>query len=41
MPISRSLVELHGGRLDVRSAPGAGTTIVVSLPASRLIAASA
>lgn len=41
LPISRSLVELHGGRLRIRSAPGAGTTIVVSLPVSRVIQAAA
>ena len=30
--ISRELVQRMGGRLDVRSAPGAGATFVVELP---------
>jgi signal transduction histidine kinase len=30
--ISRELVRRMGGRLDVRSAPGAGATFVVDLP---------
>ncbi len=32
LPLSRALAELHGGRLDVESAPGHGTTVRVSLP---------
>jgi PAS domain S-box-containing protein len=31
--ITRSLVELHGGEIRVRSAPGQGSTFVVTLPA--------
>ncbi len=33
LSISRSIVEAHGGTLAVRSAPGAGTTFRVELPA--------
>jgi signal transduction histidine kinase len=36
LPISKALAELHGGRLDIDSTPGAGTTVTVRLPADRL-----
>jgi PAS domain S-box-containing protein len=36
LPLAKSLVELHGGRLEVTSEIGRGTTIRVQLPASRL-----
>ena len=36
--LSRSLVELHGGRLEIDSREGEGTTAVVTLPASRVVA---
>jgi len=32
LAIARGLVELHGGRLSVDSAPGAGSTFVINLP---------
>ncbi|QJE74512.1 photoactive yellow protein [Aerophototrophica crusticola] len=32
LPISRMLVQLHGGDLSIRSRPGAGTTVRVVLP---------
>ena len=32
LAIAKSLVELHGGAMRIRSAPGAGTTVVVRLP---------
>ncbi len=38
LPLSRKLVELHGGTLELTSVYGKGTTVVVTLPASRLIA---
>ncbi len=37
LPLSRSLVELHGGSLDLRSEIGVGTTVTVSFPAERII----
>lgn len=33
LSICRSLIELHGGRLDIRSQPGQGTAIHIALPA--------
>jgi PAS domain S-box-containing protein len=39
LPLSKALVELHGGRLAIDSAPGEGTTVHVVLPASRVDAA--
>lgn len=36
LPISKALVELHGGRLEIESRPGEGTTMTVRLPAVRL-----
>jgi signal transduction histidine kinase len=35
LPISKTLVELHGGRLEVNSAPDRGTTVTISLPIHR------
>jgi len=37
LPISKSLIELHGGRLDIASTPGEGTTMTAVFPASRLV----
>ncbi|HYL49557.1 MAG TPA: ATP-binding protein, partial [Stellaceae bacterium] len=33
LPLSKSLVELHGGQFSIVSTPGAGTTVTVTLPA--------
>ena len=33
LSICRRLIDLHGGSLDIRSQPGVGTTVEVSLPA--------
>lgn len=37
LPLSKRLVELHGGDLRIRSTQGGGTTVVVTLPASRIV----
>lgn len=37
LSICRALVELHGRRIDMQSAPGAGTTVTVRLPASGIL----
>jgi signal transduction histidine kinase len=36
LPLTKGLVELHGGSFKLESAPGAGTTVTVRLPAKRL-----
>jgi len=35
LPISKTLVEMHGGRLEISSAPKQGTTVTISLPTRR------
>ena len=35
LPLSKSLVEMHGGSLDLQSQLGVGTTATVRLPAVR------
>ncbi|MDE2228540.1 MAG: PAS-domain containing protein [Alphaproteobacteria bacterium] len=35
LPLSKSLVELHGGRFEIASAPQRGTTVTISLPIRR------
>ena len=37
LPLVRSLVEANAGRLEIDSAPGKGTRVVVSFPRNRLI----
>ncbi|MGC2854279.1 sensor histidine kinase [Novispirillum sp. DQ9] len=37
LPLARALVELHGGRLDIDSQPGQGTTVAVRLPRWRSV----
>lgn len=37
LPLTRSLTELHGGRLEIESAPNRGTTVTVVLPAERVV----
>ncbi len=36
LSITKHLIEMHGGRLDLESAPGKGTTATVWLPAERV-----
>ena len=36
LPLTKALVELHGGSLDLQSKPGAGTTVTVRFPAARI-----
>ncbi len=38
LPISKAIVELHGGSLDVTSSPGLGTTITMRLPVEQTAA---
>jgi signal transduction histidine kinase len=41
LPIAKELVALHGGALEVVSAPGEGTTVHVHLPADRVVSQTA
>ena len=37
LALTKALVERHGGRLELTSAPGAGTTATIHLPAERVV----
>jgi signal transduction histidine kinase len=37
LPLTKSLVELHGGSLDLQSRFGVGTTVTVRLPEERVV----
>ncbi|MCZ6860511.1 MAG: PAS domain S-box protein [Alphaproteobacteria bacterium] len=37
LPLTKSLVELHGGYLDLQSKIGVGTTVTVRFPAERIV----
>jgi signal transduction histidine kinase len=37
LPLSRHLIELHGGSLALESTPGTGTTAVIRIPSERMI----
>lgn len=37
LPIAKALVELHGGRLEIRSAKSIGTEVVIILPSRHLV----
>jgi signal transduction histidine kinase len=36
LPLAKAMLELHGGKLEIRSAPGRGTLIVLNFPAARI-----
>lgn len=38
LPITKMLVEMHGGRLDIESKPGQGTCVIVIFPRDRVLA---
>jgi len=40
LPLVKSRVELHGGSLAITSAPGAGTTVTLTFPETRIITRS-
>jgi signal transduction histidine kinase len=40
LPLAKHLIELHGGTLAIASQKGAGTTVVISLPAERIVSRS-
>ena len=37
LPLTKAIVEMHGGRLDLQSTPGKGTTATVTFPVERVI----
>lgn len=37
LPLAKRLTELHGGHLEITTAPGAGTTVTLHLPADRVV----
>lgn len=39
LPISKAIIEAHGGRMSIDSLPRRGTTVTVTLPADRVVAA--
>ena len=41
LALAKSLISLHGGKLEVRSEPGAGTRVGIQLPTARLVEAAA
>ncbi len=41
LPLAKSLIELHGGSLDLESKVGSGTTVTIRFPAERVTGPSA
>ncbi len=40
LPLTKSLVEMHGGYLDLQSKAGVGTSVTVRFPAERIVEVS-
>ena len=40
LPIARTLIELHGGALDIRSTPSQGSEVIVMLPAAHMVSSA-
>ena len=36
LPITRSLLDLHNGEIEIDSTPGKGTTVLITLPTERV-----
>jgi signal transduction histidine kinase len=36
LPLAKAMLELHGGRLEIHSVPGRGTSIILKFPADRV-----
>ena len=41
LPLTKSLVEMHGGSFDLQSEPGVGTTVTARFPAGRIVSEAA
>ena len=41
LPLAKALVDLHGGKLEIQSTPGAGTIVRIRLPVERIMNAAA
>ena len=37
LPLTKGLIEVHGGTMDLTSTPGAGTKVTITLPADRVV----
>ena len=37
LPLASAMIELHGGKLDIESEPGKGTTVIAFFPAARIV----
>jgi len=37
LPLSKNLIEAHGGEIEIESAPGRGTTVTICIPKDRVI----
>jgi signal transduction histidine kinase len=36
LPLAKAMLELHGGRLEIHSVPGRGTSVILKFPAGRV-----